>query len=581
MIGAAGILFVTPDGQALFLKRGDGGDFPGHWCFPGGTHEGEESAEATAVREANEEVGAFPNGERKFLCHIPIPVTEVAAATPGPAIGNSLLEAGPGSFVTFVQKIEQRFDPVLNDESTGFAWAPILSPPEPLHPGCRLALDMLTMDELGIARAMADGRLSSPQKYRNVTLFAIRITGTGVSYRLSQKEFVWRDPSIYLNDEFLARCSGLAVIWKHPPKATMDSQEYADRVIGSIMLPYIQGDEVWGIAKIYDDEAIALMSDKDNPLSTSPAVLIGSDKTNPKITLDGGEVLLIEGKPILLDHVAICEAGVWDKGGEPSGVNTSTLTGDIEMTDEEKKAAEEKARADAASAMKDSMDNILASVDAMAKRMDEVCTRMDSMEKAKADAEKTAEEKAAEEKAAEDKAKKDAEEAEEKAKADADRASAEERLALIQRIADLEAKIPKSPTEADYAALCGAQARADSIYQAHGRSAPAPLQGEDLSAYRRRIASDLKGHSDTWKAVDVMAIADDVAFTNIETQVYADAMSAALNPIDLPEGQLREVTTTDRRTGQRITTFKGKRSFVLDFARPRRTAKILRPQARA
>jgi 8-oxo-dGTP pyrophosphatase MutT (NUDIX family) len=33
---AAGILFVTPDRQALFLKRGPGGDHPGEWCFPGG-----------------------------------------------------------------------------------------------------------------------------------------------------------------------------------------------------------------------------------------------------------------------------------------------------------------------------------------------------------------------------------------------------------------------------------------------------------------------------------------------------------------------------------------------------------------
>ena len=32
----AGIMFVAPNNTALFLKRGDGGDRPGEWCFPGG-----------------------------------------------------------------------------------------------------------------------------------------------------------------------------------------------------------------------------------------------------------------------------------------------------------------------------------------------------------------------------------------------------------------------------------------------------------------------------------------------------------------------------------------------------------------
>jgi hypothetical protein len=38
------------------------------------------------------------------------------------------------------------------------------------------------------------------------------------------------------------------------------------------------------------------------------------------MTLEDGSVLLIEGKPSLLDHVAICELGVWDKGKDPEGI---------------------------------------------------------------------------------------------------------------------------------------------------------------------------------------------------------------------------------------------------------------------
>jgi 8-oxo-dGTP pyrophosphatase MutT (NUDIX family) len=46
---AAGILFVTPDRQALFLKRGPGGDHPGEWCFPGGEAEPDETQSPIAV----------------------------------------------------------------------------------------------------------------------------------------------------------------------------------------------------------------------------------------------------------------------------------------------------------------------------------------------------------------------------------------------------------------------------------------------------------------------------------------------------------------------------------------------------
>jgi hypothetical protein len=168
---------------------------------------------------------------------------------------------------------------------------------------------------------MAVGQLTSPQRYENVWLFAIRITGTGISYRHARKEFVWRDPSVYINDEFLARCNGLAVIWEHPEKSLLNDKEFSNRVIGSIMLPYLRDDkpdEVWGIAKVYDEDAAREM--RDNVLSTSPAVNFADPTENDRIKLEDGKIMLIEGKPSLLDHIAICAAGVWDKGGDPTGV---------------------------------------------------------------------------------------------------------------------------------------------------------------------------------------------------------------------------------------------------------------------
>ena len=98
--------------------------------------------------------------------------------------------------------------------------------------------------------------------------------------------------------------------------------------------------------------------------------------------------------------------------------------------------------------------------------------------------------------------------------------------------------------------------KADSVYQAFGDAAPRPLLGEDLPAYRRRLASGMKAHSAKLKSVNLGAIKDETAFSFMEDQIYADAMSAALKPVDLPAGQLREIKSRDT-TGRQISTFVG------------------------
>lgn len=234
-----------------------------------------------------------------------------------------------------------------------------------VHPGVNIAIQRLSMDELGVARAMSAGQLSSPQQYDNMWLFALRITGTGAAYRASIKEFVYRDPDLYLNDEFLARCNGLSVIWEHPEKvAKLNSEEYARRAVGSVLLPYIQGNEVWGIAKIYDDDAIDIM--RREVMSTSPAVVFGKTSDNKFVTLESGQKLFVEGKPTLLDHLAICEQGVWDKGGEPLGVS-STIRGDSNVAETEKER-EDRARNDADAGRK--LDKLLSGLDSIKTRMD-------------------------------------------------------------------------------------------------------------------------------------------------------------------------------------------------------------------
>lgn len=218
------------------------------------------------------------------------------------------------------------------------------------------------MTELEVARQIRDGVLPSPTKFGQMALFAMRVTGTGLSYRTAHEEFVWRDPSLYLNDEFLARCNGLPVIWEHPTEASsLNSEEFTTRVIGTVMLPYIRDDEVWAVARVYDDKAIDAMS--EGQLSTSPAVVFKPSDGNEKVDLEDGGVMLIEGEPSYLDHLAVCEVGVWDKNGPATGVQNDTLTtGAADMPPEKK----EDAAADAVKRDSDieKMDERLSAMDA-------------------------------------------------------------------------------------------------------------------------------------------------------------------------------------------------------------------------
>ena len=297
---ASGIMFITPDEQILMIRRGaGGGDYPNTWCVPGGHQNGDESLEETARRECKEETGLDYKGDLEVLLD-------------------------DGQFRYYVARDFVKEPVTLNYESTGYDWCNPTIPPLPLHPGIETAFKVaLAKTETDVAKLMSQGILASPQMYANIGLFAIRITGTGLAYRSSIEENVWRDPSLYLNEQFLERCNGLMVIMDHPETQVLTTEEFKNRAVGSIMLPYIQGDEVWGIAKIYDKDAIDEICEGD--ISTSPAVVFDQTAGNITLTTENGEPLLIEGVPFLLDHIAIVtkargSKGVWDKGGDAAGV---------------------------------------------------------------------------------------------------------------------------------------------------------------------------------------------------------------------------------------------------------------------
>lgn len=566
-VRAAGVLFQTPDGRVLTLRRTDEGHY---WSLPGGRVEEGETEEDAARREVEEETGRHYAGPLK-------PLTR-------------RVKDGV-DFTAFLAPDAFEFEPTLNAEHDLSRWAYVedVIKTGGTHPGLDVVLERGSMDELAVAQAIRDGELVSPQRYMNTLLVALRVTGTGVSYRTKDDEYVWRDPAMYLNDEFLARCQGLTVIVEHPKTQSLTATEFHDRAVGSIMLPYLKGDEVWGVAKIYDD-VIARMLETD-PLSTSPAVVFKANEEGVRQLAPDGKAILIEGKPALLDHLAICVQGVWDKGGPPAGVSNPTTEGDTTMADEKKD--------DAGGMPTDpqggsSVDKILTHLDGLHKKFDEgmsaLHARMDGFE------EKYGEKKDDEGKAGdpppaagaemdddtkkdddkeekkddaegEDKEKKDDAEEEGEKKDDAeptdkkdDDMSKNDSQAggagdLAARVKALEAHVVELKPE-ERARFTAAQAKADPVYHVYGDSAPRFLAGETINEYRKRMIRNFQQHSKAWKGADITGINDESTLQNIEDVVFADAISAAKTPMLDGEPSLRMVTERDG-AGREIRRFFG------------------------
>lgn len=556
---AAGIMFVTPEGETLLLLRGDGGDFPRTFAPPAGHVEEGETDEQAARRETLEETGFAYEGPLHLL-------------------------HSNGQFSLFIARNVPKFDVVTCDESEGFVWCMPDAAPGPLHPGVEDSFRIAAAHtEMDCAKLIRDGLLPSPQVFGNSMLFALRVTGTGQAYRTKLDEFVHRDESICLTPEYLERCI-LPVVWLHPESNKLDTKSYAESNIGLTILPYIKtiegGDgEVWAIARIIDMVAALEMSKVGAEWSTSPGVVFSDRSGNATFSLDDGASILIEGTPYLMDHLAICERGVWDKEGPSEGVQVDQPI-EVQMTEEEKAkiAAEQKAKADAQARAdaEPSLADIMGAVKSLAGTVGTVVSRLDSVEKnmpaptlnASADAAR---------KDADDKAKADADM---KAKADSDmkaKADADEKAK-----ADADEKMKEEAAKADAdekesEAMADCQAKADAAYQPHGKRAPAKMLGEGLLGYRRRLARGLQSHSAAWKGVDLAAIGDSTALGIAETAIYADAVAAARNPlVDSGAPRSPRAMTRMSSTGHNITTFSGPvGGWMDDFRGPvRRLATI-------
>lgn len=558
---ASGIMFLTTEGETLLIRRGmGGGDFPGTWAVPGGHQKHGESLEECARRECEEETGLKYEGKLEVL-------------------------HDDGQFCTYIARDVNKSDVKLNYESSGFDWCDPKNPPMPLHPGLDIAFRVaMAKTEFDMAELMREGILPSPQMYANVMLLSIRITGTGLAYRSSIGEHVWRDPSLYLNDEFLKRCQGLVVIMDHPESAVLTSQEFKDRAVGTVMLPYIKGDEVWGIAKIYDQSSVDEICEGE--ISTSPSVVFDNTAGNTTLTTENGDPLLIEGVPFLLDHIAIVtkargSKGVWDKGGDPAGVL---------LTNPEVSAMSDNTTAPKADAQGDKLDAILAMLGKVTARVDEMektlpapplVTAADK-KKAKKDDDSKHRKDDDDEEEEDLRAKHDDDDDDDRKDDDDDRKDDDmkHRKDAKKRKDDAEGSDPKEHGKAgeimpddDDEAMCDdeeeamkadeeeakyadAQAKADSVFASFGKSASRPLKGESLLSYRKRLLRGLQAYSDAYKDINLASIKDAKLLSIAEKQIFADAQTAAKSPLTYAADQEIELHERDR-AGRVITKFKG------------------------
>ncbi len=349
------------------------------------------------------------------------------------------------------------------------------------------------------------------------------------------------------------------------------------------MLPYVKGEEVRGVAKIFDENSVKLIT--EGPFrSTSPGVT--PPKGSTLTTTETGSKVLNEQLPFLVDHVAICENGVWDLGNpENKGIRLDAQPAKEQiLTKEEeerlnKELTDARSRADAAEAkMKEFEKADKARADAAAaeeakerEKADKAKKDADEAERAKVEAseKERADKKRADRKGRHDAAKHngdgekcdkcDAAEAEmDKRKdgaptenVDADQieelkdARRQDSAVIARMQAQLDA-LTKQPSIEDRNAVASAFHRADSVYQMLGEPPPLSLPGESSIAYRRRLADGLRKHSVQWKDHAIHDSTTGPAFDLIENAIYNDALNVAKNPVinDSTVGRLREITTT-------------------------------------
>ena len=163
-----------------------------------------------------------------------------------------------------------------------------------------------------------------------------------------------------------------------------------------------------------------------------------------------------------------------------------------------------------------------------------------------------------------DKRRKDAEEKEEGDHRVADSVRTE-MATLRAEIAALNRRAPAMLSDMDRERFAVIQEQADPAFQAFGDRAPAPLDGETPTQYKRRLGAKLQSNSPKWATSRLSAVSDDAMLDTILTEVYSDSIAAARRGADVMPGQLREISR--QVGGHIINEFVGEPvSWMSDFS---------------
>jgi hypothetical protein len=133
---------------------------------------------------------------------------------------------------------------------------------------------------------------------------------------------------------------------------------------------------------------------------------------------------------------------------------------------------------------------------------------------------------------------------------------------------DLQIKQPTRRPPTDLDALAEMQSRCDAAFIANGSRAEMPMQGEGLVEYTVRMHRKLQRHSAKFAKAELAQVARDPAtFQQVCDSIRADALTAGLNPVGLPQFRYREIKT-ESPGGHKITSFVGNGSIFAQLSRP-------------
>lgn len=250
---AAGIAFIDPLSNALFVKRSDAGDSEGHWAWPGGKLEGDEEPVDAAKRECFEELGMSDDLE------------DVLNDGPDPVLLNHNSDHGVG-YTTFGIHVQDQFEPTLNEEHTEHMWAPMGRPPEPLHPGVKAFLEAGYTPSGNDAvekfayKVFIDGRMVG----------TIKVDNRDKAQSWAERQFKTKNPYFKEGQTITVMAADAALAFDFAPTQTVDADGRLHISMANIskanICPYIG-------SEIPDAEALGLDSNKVYYLLRDPEEL--------------------------------------------------------------------------------------------------------------------------------------------------------------------------------------------------------------------------------------------------------------------------------------------------------------------